>query len=60
MEFPRNLHAGGGGCQFAEDSSRHLSFIREHKLVLVFLQHSVGQLEEIVALETNICLMLGK
>ena len=60
MEFRRNLHAGGGGCQFAENSSRHLSFIIEHKLALEFMQHSVSQLEEIVALETNICLVLGK
>lgn len=60
MEFRRNLHAGGGGCQFTENSSRHLSFIIEHKLALEFMQHSVSQLEEIVALEANICLVLGK
>lgn len=60
MGFRWNLHAEGGGGQFAEDSSRHLLLILEHKLALESVQHSVSQLEEIVALETNICLMPSK
>lgn len=60
MEFPWNLHAEGGGGRFTERSSRHLSLIQEHKLALESMRHSVSQLEEIVALETNICLMPSK
>jgi hypothetical protein len=60
MEFRRNLHARGGGCQFTEESSRHLSFIIGHILALALMQYSVNKLEKIVTLEANICLMLGK
>lgn len=51
---------GEGEWQFTEDFSRPLSFIIERKLALESMQHSVSQLEEIVASEANICLMPSK